>query len=119
MNPSKIFNLQGGKSVKDLKGLAKELARMPLDVYEHHVKPTKNDFANWIRHSLSHDELAASIDGQITRIEMELQILRHLVHEKDRPKKASVKKKVAKKVVKKVVKKAAKKVSNKVSAVSA
>jgi len=102
MTHSKTFNLKSGKSFTTLKGLAKELRIMAKDVYEHHVNSNKNDFANWAKHSLKNEKLAKVIEGQISKIELELEVLRHLVHEVE---KNPVKKKITttkKKVVKKV-----------------
>lgn len=114
----KKFYLNDGKTMASVDALAKELHSMSDDVYSHHVNDVKNDFASWIRHSLERDELADRIDGHIHRIEMELHVLRHLVHEdkpKTKKKTAPAKKVVAKKApvkkvpVKKVAKPAAKK----------
>ena len=116
MAHNKAFYLQNGKTFSSLKGLAKELKGMGDHVYHHHVNPIKNDFSNWVKHSLANDKLASKIDGHIVRIEMELEILRHLLldnaktHSKSTSvvKKAPVKKKavVKKAAPKKVVKKA-------------
>lgn len=77
------FHLHEGKEITDLKSLAKELRSMPQHVYEHHVNFNKNDFANWVKHSLSEHTLAERINGHISRIELELQVLRHLIDSKD------------------------------------
>lgn len=79
----KAFYLHEGKEITDLKSLAKELRAMPQHVYEHHVNFNKNDFANWVKHSLNEHTLAERINGHISRIELELQILRHLIDSKD------------------------------------
>ena len=34
---------------------------MPKDVFEHHVTTEKNDFANWIKHVYTEDDLAKEI----------------------------------------------------------
>ena len=81
MTHEKTFKLNDGKSFTTLRGFAKTLARMPLEVYEAHVNPQKNDFSNWMHHSLGKEELAKKIDGQISKVELELEVLRHLIHE--------------------------------------
>lgn len=80
----KTFYLAGGKTFSSLKGMAKELARMPEEVYKHHVNKHKNDFAQWIKDSLRHDDLSERINGEINRIEMELEILRELLFPSDK-----------------------------------
>jgi len=77
---SKIFYLKSGKTFNSLKGLAKELTKMSEDVYNHHVTPHKNDFANWIRDALKKEDLAKKVDRHLLKIEMELETLRHIVH---------------------------------------
>lgn len=94
---NKTFYLRSGKTFTTLKGLAKELKKMGSDVYEHHVAEHKNDFANWVKHSLKKEALAKRIDGQISKIELELQVLRHLVHEDVKLTKKSTPKKTANK----------------------
>lgn len=109
MADDKTFYLNSGKTFKDLKGLAKELTKMTEDVYKHHVNPHKNDFENWVKHSLKKEELATRIEGQIKRIELELEVLRHLVHDAGKEKKRTTVKKVVKastKVAKSALKKA-------------
>ncbi|MFW5705119.1 MAG: DUF5752 family protein [Nanoarchaeota archaeon] len=99
------FFLYGGKILKSVKDLGKELKDMPGHIYHHHVRHDSNDFANWVRHSLQNEALASKIEGQISRVEMELEVLRHLLHnasenakKKVAKKKAPVKKVVVKKV---------------------
>ncbi len=92
----RTFYLQGGKTINTLKGFAKELVGMPKEIYEHHVNNDKNDFSAWIKHSLGNESLAKRIDGQISKIEIELEVLRHIVHEEQKKtKKKPVTKKVA------------------------
>ncbi len=76
----KTFYLHGGKTLNSIKGLAKELANMPKEIYEKHVNHEKNDFSLWIKHSLKEEDLSKQIDGHLELIEMELKVLRHLVH---------------------------------------
>ncbi len=88
----KTFYLKGEKKFSTLKSLAKELFQMDKEVYQHHVNSKKNDFSVWIKGSIKEESLAKKIDGEIEKIEMELQILRHLVHEAKPIKKKSIKK---------------------------
>ncbi len=100
----KTFYLKDGKTFSDLKGFAKELARMPKDVYEHHVSSEKNDFSNWLKFSMNKEDLGKKIEKQVHKIELELEVLRHLVHDagkKPVPAKAKSPKKPTVKVVKK------------------
>ena len=76
---NKTFYLLGGKKFSNLKGFAKELKTMSNDIYQHHVNNHKNDFANWIKHSLKHEKLASKVNGKIDKIEMEIHILRELL----------------------------------------
>lgn len=91
----KTFYLHEGGTFSNIKGFAKALVKMPGHVYKHHVGDEKNDFAVWTKYSLNNHELAERIDGQIDIIEMELEVLRHIVHDNLKSKKKStVKKKV-------------------------
>lgn len=89
---SKTFYLTSGKTFSNLKSFSKHLKEMSLDVYDSHVSEYKNDFSNWIRHSLKKEELSKLVDGQISKVEMELEVLRHLVHDLKKEKKKLVKK---------------------------
>lgn len=122
MSNKKTFYLADGKTFANLKKFAKELGDMPQEVYSFHVNKEKNDFANWIKHSLSKEELAEKVEGHVQKVRMELEVLRHLIFEEEnkakkkaaaKPKAMPVKKKEekaspAKKTEKKVTKKAAK-----------
>ncbi len=96
MEHSSKFYLKNGKTFTTLKGLARELMGMTQDVYEHHVNKDKNDFANWAQHSLKKTELSSIMERQINKIELELEVLRHIVHEENKAK-ATTKKVVKKK----------------------
>ena len=93
MTHSKEFHFHSGKKIDSLKDLARELKGMSHDVYNNHVNEMKNDFATWINHSLGQVSLSNRIEGQINKIEMELEVLRHLVFEAQTEKKVSNKKK--------------------------
>lgn len=104
MAHSKIFYLNGGKKFSSLKSFVKELANMPKHVYEHHVNGEKNDFHLWVKHSMKNETLAKRIEEKLDKIEMELEVLRYLVHDiskeksksKTRPKKVELKQVVKK-----------------------
>ncbi|MFW6285534.1 MAG: DUF5752 family protein [Nanoarchaeota archaeon] len=102
MTHSKTFHLKNGKKITDLKGLAKELKNISHDVFDHHVNHYKNDFSNWIKHSLKDEDLAVKIHKRLNKIEIELEVLRHLVH--DTPKKKTINTKKIKPINKKVEK---------------
>lgn len=78
----KTFYLQSGETFKDLQSFAKKLPKMTEDVFKHHVNPKKNDFANWVRNSLNEKELADKLDKFISKTEIELEVLRHLINSK-------------------------------------
>ena len=65
---------------------------MDKEVYLHHVNSKKNDFAAWIKGSMKEESLAKKIEGEIDKIEMELHVLRHLVHQAKPIKKKVIKK---------------------------
>ncbi len=96
----KTFYLKNGKTFSNLRSFAKELAKMPKDVYEHHVNKNKNDFHNWVKHSIKHEDLANKIKGEIDKIELEIHVLRELLfptkkkNTKTGKKKSSSKKKI-------------------------
>jgi len=99
MEDLKTFYLKNGKKLTNVKNLANELKSMSNDVYEHHVNPLKNDFSNWVKNSIKDIDLAKKIDGHINKIEMELEILRHLIYNK--PKVVVKKKSLVNKTTKK------------------
>lgn len=81
MAEDKTFYANDGNRFSSLKAFAKALKSMPSHVYEHHVNTDKNDFAAWIKFSMKNEKLSERIEGQIDKLEMELEVLRHLVHE--------------------------------------
>ena len=46
--PQNEFVLLGGKRIKNIVELGRELKNMSIDVFAHHVTREKNDFASWI-----------------------------------------------------------------------
>ncbi|MFT4244701.1 MAG: DUF5752 family protein [Candidatus Woesearchaeota archaeon] len=87
MAHSKTFYMQDGKVFSSLEKFAKELQSMADEVFKHHVNNEKHDFKEWIKHSLKEEELANKIDSKIDKLELELEVLRHLVHEQKSKKK--------------------------------
>lgn len=77
----KTFYLENGTTFSNVEGFAKRLLEMSEDVYNHHVTPAKNDFANWLRDSMNEENLAEKIDSGLSKMETELEVLRHLVYE--------------------------------------
>jgi len=94
---NKTFNLKNGKTFASIKQLAVHLKGMSEDVYTHHVNKHKNDFANWSKFSMKNEKLAKSIEGHISKIEMELNVLRELVHNTTKTKITTKKNKTNKK----------------------
>ena len=92
MAHSKTFNLHGGKTFSNLRQFAKHLQKMDGKSFKHHVTDTKNDFANWTRHALKKDDLADKLEKRMDKVEMELEVLRHLVFEDQKKKKTTTKK---------------------------
>jgi predicted house-cleaning noncanonical NTP pyrophosphatase (MazG superfamily) len=83
MAHEKAFYLKDGKVFSTLEKFSKELQSMTKDVFEHHVNSNKNDFKEWMKNSLNEEKLAQKVDKKIKKVEMELEVLRHLVHEKN------------------------------------
>jgi hypothetical protein len=54
----KVFWLHGGKAIKNILELAKELRQMSNETFAHYVNEQKNDFANWIQHCIKDQQLA-------------------------------------------------------------
>ena len=81
---NKTFHLYGGKTFSSLEEFAKHLKTMSKDAFGHHVTGEKNDFSNWLRNSLEKKNLADRIEKKLDKIEMELEVLRHLVFEENK-----------------------------------
>jgi hypothetical protein len=60
-DPSKYFFLHGGGELKSLEELFVELQAMEPLVWQHHVNPERNDFANWVREVMGDRFLARRI----------------------------------------------------------
>lgn len=55
------FQLHQGRELRSLRDLYDALGSMSPDIFQHHVSPIKNDFANWIQDILGDDRLAKKI----------------------------------------------------------
>lgn len=90
---SKTFNLHGGKTFSSVKEFAKELQNMDTKSFKHHVNEAKNDFSNWVKHSIGDEKLAKKLEKRVDKVETELEVLRHLVFQEKKTKKSTSKKK--------------------------
>jgi len=52
------FWLLGGKHIKNIVELGRELKHMSSETFVHHVNEQKNDFANWVEHCAKDNQLA-------------------------------------------------------------
>ena len=86
MAHQKNFYLNGGSVFSTLEKLSKELQTMSDEVFMHHVNKDKHDFKEWIKYSLKKEDLAGSVEDKIDKLELELEILRYLVHEEPKRK---------------------------------
>jgi len=55
------FVLTGGKAIKNVVELGRELKRMDEEIFNRHVAENKNDFSNWIHHCVKDPHLAALV----------------------------------------------------------
>ncbi len=55
------FWLKDGRELKNLHMLVAELPKMEDSVYAHHVNSKKNDFANWVEHTMNEIDLASKM----------------------------------------------------------
>jgi hypothetical protein len=56
--PDNNFRMKTGEEIKNLYELLKTLKNTSQENFSHHVNDEKNDFAQWIRHSVGDSELA-------------------------------------------------------------
>lgn len=59
---NKHFLLHMGTNISNLRQLSEALDIMADNTFNHHVNASKNDFANWVKHVVGDEELAASIE---------------------------------------------------------
>ena len=98
MTNEKKFYLKNGKTFSNLEKFAKELIHMGDEVFNHHVNAHKHDFKEWVRHSLNKEGLATKLEVRLDKLEVELEVLRYLVHDANKPQKKAkaIPKKVSK-----------------------
>ena len=70
LSTSEYFHLSDGRKLKDLEDMYNAMKNMTPETFKHHVSSTKNDFANWIAHSLKKQELANKLFRTNTQHEM-------------------------------------------------
>ncbi len=59
---NEAFLLANGAKLKNLKELLETLKQISEQTFRHHVTENRNDFANWLRHSVGDVELADTIE---------------------------------------------------------
>ena len=79
VSPEEYFVLVTGTPLKNIKELIDALDYMDHWVFEHHVNPGRNDFAEWIKWSLKEEELADILHELRTIHETQNAILKYLV----------------------------------------
>lgn len=88
MAENKTFYSSDGNTFSTLKAFTRNLQTMDEDTFTSHVNEEKNDFANWMQFALKEEKLAKKVEELKSKDKIELEVLRHLVH--------NVKKKIAK-----------------------
>lgn len=78
VQPEHRFFLCDGTYLNNLLELAAALKYMKEETFSHHVSEQKNDFANWIRHCMGEEELAAKLEKYKTKTGHEIQVLRYI-----------------------------------------
>jgi hypothetical protein len=74
------FVLCNGKPIKNVKELADIMDELEDHVFNHHVRPDHNDFANWVKDIFKEVELAEKIINSKDKNKMQLVIYKHLTH---------------------------------------
>jgi hypothetical protein len=74
----KYFILANGHPVKNVAELASLLDQLEDHVFNHHVRPDKNDFHNWVKDVFEDVELARKITGVDDKRHLQLVIYRHM-----------------------------------------
>ncbi len=73
----KKFFLCNGEVVHNLPDLMERLKTMDEGVFQHHVNPERNDFANWIRDVFDNKKLARDVSRLKTKEGMAKKIFTH------------------------------------------
>jgi hypothetical protein len=66
------FWTKEGRGIDSIPSLAAELENMPDWVFQAHVNPEKNDFANWINDVFGEGWLAAKVRSAKTKSQMKM-----------------------------------------------
>ena len=74
----KYFILANGQPVKNVAELASILDQLEDHVFNHHVRPDRNDFHNWVRDVFEDVDLARKIAGVHDKKHLQLVIYRHM-----------------------------------------
>ncbi len=61
MPEDKIFWVNGGQVIRNMKELAEGLKNMPEETYTYHVNEQKNDFVNWVKDVIRDETLARDL----------------------------------------------------------
>ncbi len=82
------FWLLGGKPIKNIIELGKELRQMSPETFAHHVNAEKNDFAAWIEYSVKDSNLATLLKTTKDKARMAA-IVERRIHELTKPPKTT------------------------------
>lgn len=66
VHPNERFILKGGMELRNLVELGNALKTMDQDTFSYHVNEHKNDFASWVSHCVTDQELAENLKGAST-----------------------------------------------------
>jgi hypothetical protein len=70
IKPEYYFKLRSGGLIRSIAELPSTLRNMSEDDFNYHCNPTKNDFAQWIRHVFHDEKLSDLLMPLRTRKEM-------------------------------------------------
>ena len=73
------FILCDGQPIRNVGHLAEKLEELSHEVFDHHVTPDRNDFANWVNDIFQDVELAKEIAGLKNKEHVRLAIYKHIV----------------------------------------
>ncbi|HLF55099.1 MAG TPA: DUF5752 family protein [Candidatus Nanoarchaeia archaeon] len=68
---NQVFLLKGGRKIRNLHELVRELHRADEETFRYHVNEQKNDFANWIKDVLKDNVLATRVRNVKDKAAME------------------------------------------------
>jgi hypothetical protein len=83
VTPDKYFVLCDGRKIKSGRELADLLQLITDDMFRYHVTDTKNDFSNWINDVFGESELAKRIKNIRNRLDMSIELYRHMFDKLD------------------------------------